>query len=156
LLLEPVRGDQRIDVPVAHAQRERPSVRLAPADVDEPGAVELDEEDEVSQRVARFARGRIDGLAGQKGGLEPQLSQQTGEEPVQLVTESAAAADDDLVEERVRLEGERPPGGDVEVLERDGEEVGEVQLGEAVEGAGGRPLEADPLEIEARVHELAV
>src|SRR6476619_2836140 len=101
---------------------------------------------------ARHARGRIDQPAGEQGDLEAELAQQAREEAVQLVTESAAPPDDELVVDRLELERQGPPGGDVEVLEGHCAQVGEAELGESLQRPFGPRREADPSEISVDVH----
>jgi hypothetical protein len=152
VLLEPVRGDPRVGVLVARLQRKGTAVRLSPADVDEPRAVELDEQDQVRSRLARLARRGVDGLAGEEGDVVAELVQEPGEEAVQLVAEAAAPTRDDLVVDRVELHGERSARSDVEILERNRVEVREAQLGQRVEGRRLRCARRDPVEVGADVH----
>ena len=142
----------RVGVLVPGAQRERAAVRLAPADVHEPGAVEVYEQHEVRAVVAWAAVPRLRHFRGEERDVVAELAQEPGEEAVQLVTEPAAAARDDLVVDRLELDREPPPGRDVEILERDAVQVGESELGEGVERRRGRARSSDPLEIGVDVH----
>ena len=102
--------------------------------------------------VAWAAVPRLRNFRGEERDVVAELAQEPGEEAVQLVTEPPAAACDHLVVDRLELDREPAPGGDVEVLERDAVQVGERELGEAVERRRGRALGSDPLEIGVDVH----
>ncbi len=95
---------------------------------------------------------RLRNLGGEERDVVAELAQEPGEEAVQLVTEPAAAARDDLVVDRLELDRKPPPGGDVEILERDAVQVSEDEPGEGVERRRGRARSSDPLEIGIDVH----
>jgi hypothetical protein len=72
-LLEPVGGNSAVDVLVAGAQGEGPAVDLAPADVDQPRPIELDEQGEVCPLGARLGGDGVDELPGEQPDCEAEL-----------------------------------------------------------------------------------
>ena len=72
-LLEPVGGNSAVDVLVAGAQGEGPAVDLAPADVDQPRPIELDEQGEVCPLGARLGGDGVDEPAGEQRDREAEL-----------------------------------------------------------------------------------
>jgi hypothetical protein len=95
---------------------------------------------------------RLRNLGGEERDVVAELAQEPGEEAVQLVTEPAAVPRDDLVVDRLDVDRKPPPGGDVEILERDAVQVSDGEPGEGVERRRGRARSSDPLEIGIDVH----
>ena len=84
--------------------------------------------------------------------METQSAQQRGEQPVQLVAESAAPAHHDLVEQRVVVEEDRLSRMDTQILEGDAEQVRHLQPTQSFGGRGERAAIVDAFEISGSVH----
>ena len=143
---EPVGATERVGEGGVGSERHRIAEAVAVAHVDEPRLVEVDAQREVVVVVALAAVG-VDHLGREHRDAVAQRSEQPGEEPVQLVAEAAAATVHDLVEDRVGLHRDRDAPDDVEVLERHGEEVRDLELGEG----RGRLREAQAGQVRADV-----
>src|SRR5579871_4719427 len=94
--------------------------RIAKADIDQPGFVELDLEQHVIELRAEAAI-----LAPhprrKHGDAKAQRPQQLAKQPIQFVAEAAAMADDDFVVGALDVQNDGHTERNVEVLESDGE-----------------------------------
>lgn len=105
--------------------------RGAEADVDQPRLVEVDTQAEVVEAHARHVS--VVDARFEPRDDESERREQLGEGAVELRSETAAAGED-LGHERLRLEDDRHAQVDVEILERDREQMGALQTAQT----GGR------------------
>jgi hypothetical protein len=134
------------------AQRQRFQERVADAGVGEPLlAVNGDEQrDVVSPRLV--APGGAQHAALDDVHREPSAPQQQRESTVHLVAEPAAPAAPELVEQRVRVEPDRPAELDVDVLVRDVGAPGAVQPAQRRQVRPQRGVDGEAGEQRADVH----
>jgi hypothetical protein len=84
--------------------------------------------------------------------LETERVEELCEEAIELEAESAAPPADDLFEEPFGAQVNGLAGGDTEVLERDGEEVGEVEVREERGRRHAASGVLDAVEVGGEVH----
>jgi hypothetical protein len=99
--------------------------RLAKTHVSDPWSsqrwlVEIDAKGQMIELRAFAACGPADSRR-KKRDLKSQGSQQRREGAIQLVTESSAAVLDDLADERVLVEDDLAPSGDIQILKWNGD-----------------------------------
>jgi len=102
-----------------------------------------------------FARGRTLGAepdtAKQGPDREAEFDERILEQAVLLETIAAAARGHELGEYRIAIDADAAPEDDIEILERDGETMRPLDLGQALGGGGRRLLEADAVEISEKI-----
>src|ERR1019366_3265130 len=93
---------------------------------------------------------------GEHGDAEAEIAQERAEEAVQFVAEAAAAAGDDLVEERRFVERELPAQVDVEVLEWNRVEMRQMQAPQCIGRYAGRSSVIDALQVSWNIQGVSV
>src|ERR1022692_4955968 len=93
---------------------------------------------------------------GEHGDAEAEIAQERAEEAVQFVAEAAAAAGDDLVEERRFVERELPAQVDIEVLEWNRVEMGQMQAPQCIGRYAGRSSVIDALQVSWNIQGVSV
>lgn len=125
--------------------------RVTKPDVCQPSLLELDEQRHVVEIRAKDAR-IIQHACRQPRHLKAELSEEGAEQPIDLVAESAPMTADDLVEERVFVEDDRPAGVDIQILERDRLYVRSVQGPQCRPGRRARARVANAAQVRVDIH----
>src|SRR6185437_12741323 len=132
-----VRGERALH------DRDRIARPVAETDIGEPGALlQIDTQDQMialRERALESPHHRPRGA----GDAEAERDERPAEDAVHLVAPAAAAAVDDLVVDRRPLDGHGPAELDVEILVRNREQMGAVDLAQAFERRRRAPVETD-------------
>lgn len=91
---------------------------MAKADIDEPRLLQIDPQHEVIEFGTDRPVDAVDRPRREPRHPIVESLQEGGEQAVELVTETAPATGDDLVEKRLLVQREPEPGSDVEVQRR--------------------------------------
>src|SRR5882724_11490922 len=142
-------------LPASKIEAKRFAKRIAKPDVSQPSLFQLNEQSHMIKRrikaalVASYSR-------GEHRGAKPQPGQQRTERGIQLVANAAASLSDDFANHFLFIENVRASEVNVEVLERDSEQMRLVQLPQRLRGNVARTGVVYSVQITRNVHRFRI